>query len=207
MCLKWAAISIASMSSSSVLSLEPGDTISVVGNTFAERMQHAPYFAAGLHAAYPDHELRVRHFGWSGDEVALQPRPLNFAGMKSHLDRVETDVLIACFGMNESFAGEDGLPQFRANLAAWLDDHVDYQVVLVSPIAHESLGGHWRDGQNRSFMLGRYTQVMREEAAKRNVHFIDLHWPMQQAMQDEDDLTINGIHLNDAGYRLSLIHI
>jgi len=187
----------------SVLSLQSGDTIAIVGNTFAERMQHYPFFEAGLRAAYPESDLHIRNFGWSGDEVALQPRPLNFAGMDAHLDRVDADTIIACFGMNESFLGDEGLPAFRENLAAWLDAHQNRRVVLVSPVAHESLGGRMPDGSSHTFDLGRYTQVMREEAAKRDVAFVDLHYPSRRWMAGDDDLTINGIHLNEAGYKLA----
>jgi len=192
---------VAASGDPSLLHLEPGDTITIVGNTFAERMQHYPWLEAGLRAAYPDLDLHVRNLAWSADEVALQPRPLNFAGMDAHLERVGTDVVIACFGMNESFAGEAGLLAFRRDLAAWLDAHAQYDVVLVSPIAHESLGGRMADGAERTFELGRYTQVMREVAARKAVPFIDLHWPTRKAMAGDEELTINGIHLNDAGYR------
>lgn len=187
----------------SILQIEDGDTISIVGNTFAERMQHFPYFEAGLRAAYPEADLHVRNFAWSADEVALQPRPLNFEGMDAHLDRVGTDVLIACFGMNESFAGDQGLLPFRHNLEAWLDAHSQYRIVLVSPIAHETLGERWPEGTSRTLEIGRYTQVMREVAASRGIPFIDLHYPMRKEMSDPDAMTINGIHLNEAGYRLA----
>lgn len=32
-----------------------------------------------LHAAFPNHELVVRHLAWSADEVDVQPEPANFA--------------------------------------------------------------------------------------------------------------------------------
>ena len=189
-------------SDSSLLQLESGDTITIVGNTFAERMQHFPYFEAGLRAAYPGLDVHVRNLAWSADEVALQPRPLNFAGMDAHIDRVGTDVLIACFGMNESFASEDGLLQFRRDLGTWLDEHAKYRLILVSPVAHESLGGRMREGGTHTFDIGRYTAVMRDESQRRGVPFIDLHRPTRQAMAGDSDLTINGIHLNDAGHKV-----
>ena len=58
------------------LVLEKGDVITVVGNTFAERMVHHPQFEAAVQRAHPEHELVFRNLGWSADEVALQPRPL-----------------------------------------------------------------------------------------------------------------------------------
>ena len=49
--------------------LERGDHVCVVGNTLAERMQHDGWVETFLHARHPEHDLTVRHLGFSGDEV------------------------------------------------------------------------------------------------------------------------------------------
>ena len=87
---------------------DKGDHVVIVGNTFAERMGHFGHFETLLHDAYPDHELVVRNLGWSGDTPSLQPRPLDFGTMEEYLVQEQADIIIACFGMNESFAGEAG---------------------------------------------------------------------------------------------------
>lgn len=198
-------------SDSSQLELQPGDRIAIVGNTFAERMQLDGQFEALLHAAYPDHDLSIRNLGWSGDELALQPRPLNFIGMDEWLSRHQTDVLIGCFGMNESFAGDEGIRQFRADLQKWITDRQAQKyngessprLALVSPIAHEDLGEPLPDGREHNFVLRRYVDAMREIAASNNVIFIDLLAPTLEAIERGDGpLTINGIHPNHTGYRL-----
>ncbi|MDP7188499.1 MAG: HEAT repeat domain-containing protein [Phycisphaerales bacterium] len=193
----------AATTDSSLLALQPGETIAIVGGVQAERMQHYPYFEALLRESLPGVDIHVRNFGWSGDEIALQPRPYKFAGMDAHLDRVGTDVLIGVFGMNESFAGESGLRSFRSDLNTWLDDHGEYRIVLVSPTAHEPLGGRFPDGEAHNFDLARYVEVMRSTALRRGIPFVDLFRPTRLAMQGDDDLTINGIHLNEAGHRLT----
>ena len=188
-----------------LVALESGDTVTIVGGTAAERMQHFPWFEAGLRGAYPDLDLHVRNFGWSADEVGLQPRPYKFAGMDAHLERVSTDVLIACFGMSESFAGEDGLLAFEQDLHAWLDHHATLRIdgspmriVLVSPIAHQPMGGRLPDEVAHNVSLSRYTDVMRRAALQRGIPFIDLYratrsWP--------SGMTVNGIHPGDQGYQ------
>ena len=192
------------------LVLDKGDVITVVGNTFAERMIHHPHFEASCQTAYPDHEIAFRNLAWSGDEVALQPRPLNFGTMDEHIRRTGADVLIGCFGMNESFGGYEGLPKFRKDLGDWLDEHQALSIdgtapvlVLVSPIAHENLGPPLPDGRSHTHVLARYRDVMRDEALQRGVLFVDLLRPTARAMAaGKGALTVNGIHPNDDGYQL-----
>lgn len=192
------------------LHLDHGDVITVVGNTHAERMIHHPWFEVMLHGGHPGHELVVRNLGWSGDEVALQPRPLNFGSMSDQIRRTGADVIVGCFGMNESFNGHEGIHDFRSNVGEWIDEHkamdIDGHqpvVVLASPIAHETLGDPLPDGRPHTLVLARYRDVMREEALRRGALFVDLLRPTRRAMAvSEAPLTINGIHLNDAGYRL-----
>ncbi|MDA7895947.1 hypothetical protein N9B02_05770, partial [Akkermansiaceae bacterium] len=47
------------------LRIRKGDSIVILGNTFAERMQLFGYFEVFLHSRFPDHNLRVRNMGWS----------------------------------------------------------------------------------------------------------------------------------------------
>ena len=192
------------------LQLEKGDVITIVGNTFAERMIKHPHLETLLQGGHPELELVVRNLGWSGDEVALQPRPLNFGTMDDHIRRTGADVLIGCFGMNESFNGSTGIHEFRQDLGEWIDEHhamdIDGHkpvVILVSPIAHENLGDPLPDGREHTQQIARYRDAMREETLKRGALFVDLLRPTQRAMARADaPLTINGIHCNDSGYRV-----
>src|SRR6185436_13656843 len=59
------------------------------------------------------------------------------------------------------------------------------------------------DARNRE--LERYTEVMRRVAAARQVVFVDLFTPTKRLMNatgNSPALTINGIHLNEAGDRI-----
>ena len=199
---------------SPALELRKGDTIVVVGNTFAERMQHFNHFETMLMTKFPDLHLRMRNLGWSGDTITLQPRPLNFGDATKHLTEQKADVILACFGLNESFDGEAGLAKFEQDLDAYLKTHAAARyngsapprVALISPIAHERLPhlpGVDVDARNRE--LERYTEVMRRVAAARQVVFVDLLTPtrrLMNAIANSPALTINGIHLNEAGDRI-----
>ena len=197
---------------SAMLELRQGERIALIGNTLAERQQLFNHFETQLLTRFADLDLIVRNLGWSADTLTLQPRPLNFGDATTHLTRQQADVVLAFFGVNESFEGEAGLPQFERDLDAYLRTHQDAryngeaapQVVLVSPIAHERLAHLVHvDVEARNREIARYTEAMRRVAGQRRVVFVDLFTPTRTLMaQATAPLTINGIHLNEAGDRL-----
>ena len=128
-CRRWRASSqlahwpTAARAQAPALELRQGDTVVLIGNTLAERMQYFNHFETLLMLRFPELQLRVRNLGWSGDALTLQPRPLNFGDASKHLQQQKADVILAFFGASESFAGEAGLPQFERDLEAYLRTH------------------------------------------------------------------------------------
>ena len=194
------------------LELRAHDRIALVGNTLAERQQLFNHFESALIARFPTFDLTVRNLSRSGDTLTLQPRPLNFGDAATHLTAQRADVIVAFFGLNESFDGEAGLPQFRRDLEAWIatqraaryNGKEAPRLLLVSPIAHEKLARLTHvDAEARNRELARYTEAMRAVAAARGVPFADVFTPMREAMaQASTPLTINGIHLTEDGDRV-----
>lgn len=189
----------------------PNSSIVIIGNSFAEGLQRSNYFETLLYRSFSERNLRVRNLGWSADEVGLRPRPLNFGTLDEHLHQQGANVIIACFGMNEAFKGLDSLDAFKEDLRGLLsgmqahsyDGKTPPQVILVSPIAHERLGGFLPDPTEHNRNLKAYTRGMREVARSLDIPFIDLYAPTKKLMEAGDDsLTTNGIHLNDSGYRI-----
>src|SRR4051794_229059 len=86
--------------------IRPGDYISIIGNTLADRMQHDGWLEAYLVSRFPKHDLTIRNLGFSGDELKHRLRSANFGSPDEWLARNRTGVIIAFFGYNESFAGE-----------------------------------------------------------------------------------------------------
>jgi lysophospholipase L1-like esterase len=78
-------------------------------------------------------------------------------------------------------------------------------LVLVSPITHENLGGHFPDPAEHNKNLELYTKAMQKTANAKSLYFIDLFTPSiaRTKLKNQPAITINGIHLNDAGYRLA----
>ena len=133
------------------LQLNKGDHISIIGNTLADRMQHAGWLEARIHARFPKHELVFRNLSFPGDTVTTRPRSANFGNTDQWLTKMKSDVVFMFFGYNESLAGEEGIPNFKQNFAK-LVQHTREQkyngksaprIVLFTPIAHEDLGKHY----------------------------------------------------------------
>ena len=191
------------------LEINKGDCIVLIGNTFAERMHLFGYFETFLHSKFPEHQLRIRNMGWSADELSLRPRPAGFGDRHRYLQREQADLIFACFGMNESFQGPDGLKKFEHDLDALIEDLQAHEyngrsaprIVLVSPIAHENLGGFLPDGTKHNKHLEQYIQALADAAERHALRLVDLFAPTQELMSrsPEQKLTHNGIHLTAYG--------
>jgi glucose/arabinose dehydrogenase/mono/diheme cytochrome c family protein len=120
------------------------------------------------------------------------------------------NVIFAYWGFNESFHGPEGLNDYKNNLDAWLKKQLsaDYgkghpRIVLFSPIATEDMKSVHFDPavavrNNKNIAL--YTAAMAEVAKANNVQFVDLFNPSKDLFaKSATRLTINGIHLNEAG--------
>ncbi len=192
------------------LTFHKGDHVVIIGNTLAERMQHFGHFETLLHSRFPQQELVVRNLGWSADELTLRPRSKDFQDHGHKLEDHKPDVVIACFGFNESFAGPEGLEKFKSDLEQFIKTTTSTkyngksapQLVLLSPIAQEDTGRPGvTDGKENNKNIKLYTDAMAEVAEKQGVIFADLFTPTAALMRDSDrKLSINGVHLNDYGY-------
>jgi putative heme-binding domain-containing protein len=192
------------------LTFQKGDRVVLVGNTFAERAREFGYIETLLQVRFPDLGLTFRNLGYSADEVNLQPRPLNFGDNHQHLAAVKADVIFLCFGMNESFKGEAGLGDFRKGLQELIRSYSSKKyngktaprLVLISPIAHENLGGELPEPTPHNMRLRAYVKAMRKIAEANKLPFVDLFTPTLALMSERgaSKLTFNGIHLTQYGY-------
>ena len=211
------------------LELKAGDHVAIVGSGLADRQQHHGWLETLIHGAFPDLELTVRNLGFATDEVNLHPRSDEVPTTEYFLNMKKGDlvtkvgntevtykagtdfhanVILAYWGFNESFRGEAGLADFRKNLDEYLKKlaGTDFgkgqpRVVLLSPIAHENLrSDNFPDGRANNVNLALYTAAMAEVAAANKVPFVNLYAISKELYrQASSPLTINGIHLSEAG--------
>lgn len=193
------------------LELHPGDRVCLVGNALGERMQHHNWWETLLHESFGDQELTVRNLCFPGDEPNVRIRSKNFGAPDEHLAHSEASVVLYFFGFNESFRGEPGVETFSQELHHLVKHTLeqDYsglgapRVVLISPIAFEDVGDpNLPTGEDQNRNLELYTAAMREAAEALSVGFVDLFHPTQTLFAETNEqLTLNGAHLNDEGYR------
>lgn len=193
------------------LELRPGDHISIIGNTLADRMQHDGWLETLLQSRFAKHNLVVRDLGFSGDELNLRLRSANFGSPDYWLGVNKSDVVFAFFGYNESFGGSAGLNKFAQELNSFIQHTLDKKyneknppkLVLFSPIAHENLKDrNLSDGVDNNKRIELYTAAMADVAKSKGIVFVDLFRPTrEQYGKSSQPLTINGIHLNENGNR------
>ncbi len=203
-----------------VLEFSKGDTVAVIGNTLADRMQHDAWLDAYLHCRFLESNLSIRHMGFSGDEIGgftANPNPnkrMRSAGFGSNDDwlrRVKVNKVFVFFGYNESFAGPAGVEAFQKELDA-LVKHWDGTkfngvttptVVLFTPIAFENhKSPNLPTGDDINANLKLYSKVIRDVGAANKVQVVDLFTPSAAAYAAaKKPLTINGIHLTSDGYK------
>lgn len=193
------------------LELKKGDHIAVIGNTLADRQQHFGWLESLILKANPELDLTVRNLGFAADELTVRPRSADVAPTEEWLARAKADVVLAYYGFNESFKGEAGLAQFKADLDTFIKNTLKAQyngksapkLVIFSPIAQEQMNDpNYPDPTANNKNIALYTSAMAEVAKANNVGYVDLFAASQGLYgKSSGTLTHNGIHLNEEGYK------
>ena len=202
--------------------------ILLIGNNLGSRMMNYGYFETEMQMRYPDSLLFIRNLCDGGDTPGFRPHsgresPWAFpgaekfqtelagnSGSEGHfetpdqwLTRLKADVIIAFFGFNESFQGEQGLENYKAELDAFIKHTLAQtyngksapQLAIVSPIAFENLSDKYDlpDGVKENENLSLYAKAMKEVAAQNKVHYIDAFTPSKKWYDEsQEELTIDG---------------
>ncbi len=224
-----------SNSDSALISTKKGDHIILIGNNLCSRMMNYGHFETELQLRFPDSTLYIRNMCDGCDTPGFRPHPGRknpwaFPGAEAFqtelgnptnpqghfetpdewLTRHEADIILAFFGYNESFAGQEGLDNYKAELEAFIAHTKQQkyngksapQLVLVSPIAFQDLTATMNlpDGKKENANLLLYTNAMKEVALANQVPFVDVFSKTQKWFSGGKQLTIDGFQLTDEGY-------
>ncbi|MCA9137650.1 MAG: c-type cytochrome, partial [Planctomycetales bacterium] len=205
------ALTLQTAQSAEPFKFKKNDVVAIYGNGLADRMQHAPWVETVLQSHLKGMQVRFRNMSFSGDMANKKPRSQGFTNDTEYLQHVAPDVVVIMYGYNESFAGPSGAATYESELIKLVDQYrqlrkekgVDARFVLMSPIAYEYTGNpNLPDGRELNANLSLYTEVTRRAASVADATFVDLYTPTLQMFESSDEqLTLNGIHLNAEGYR------
>ncbi|MEM7395084.1 MAG: GDSL-type esterase/lipase family protein, partial [Verrucomicrobiota bacterium] len=179
---------------------------------FIRNMRHA-----AITPAFRPHPSRKTQWAFPGAEQ-LRPEFNRHSGVGHYpypdewLKTLKPDLIVALFGFNESFDGPEGVETFKKELDAFIQHTLSQnyngtappKLILVSPIAFEDLSRTYDlpNGQRENANLAIYTDAMQRVAEQHELPFVDLFTPtLAWFAEAEAPLTVNGCHLNEAGYR------
>ncbi len=223
-------------SSSKKIQLSKGAHISLIGGNLGSRMLNYGVFDTEIQLRFPEHNVTIRNMCDGGDTPGFRPHsarndPWAFPGAEKFqteyaknsdsrgsfpkpdewLSNLKTDVLLAFFGYSESFAGEAGLDNFKAELSAFVQHTLAQkyngvappQLALVSPIAFQNLSDKYDlpNGINENKNLELYTKAIQAVANQYDVIFLDVFHPTKKWFEAGEQLTIDGCQLNTEGYQ------
>jgi putative heme-binding domain-containing protein len=188
-----------------------GDVVSLYGNGLADRMQHKPWVETVLQSQLKGLNVSFRNMSFSGDVDNRRPRNRGFTSDANYLNHVGPSAIFTFFGYNESFKGPSGANAYQAGLSSMVKKYREWskakgkapRFVLFSPIAFENTGDpNLPNGIRQNGNLAAYTEATRRAAAESGSTFVDLYSPTYQLFESSSKrYTINGVHLNEAGYQ------
>ncbi len=191
-----------------LVELRPGERIVLLGGAMADRMQHDGWLEALLATRFPELGVSVRNLGFAGDEVGTWWRSDGFGTRDEWLERTGASLIIACYGFNESFAGEEGLQGFRDRLETFITEvralrlggaSEAPRLLLVSPTPGEDHASGLGPGAAAlNAQLSPYLATMQVVAHGRGVPFVDVFTPLASASIGSPR-TIDGVHLGEVG--------
>jgi putative membrane-bound dehydrogenase-like protein len=204
-------VALQTASAAEPFEFKQNDVVAIYGNGLADRMQHDPWVETVLQSHLKGKNVSFRNMGFSGDVVNIRPRNQGATNDDEYLQHVGPSVVFVMYGYNESYAGPAGANAYQGELVKLVTRYTelrrekgkDVRFVLFSPIACENTGErNLPDGTELNANLSAYTEATRKAAAATGATFVDLFTPTLQLFDSSSArYTINGIHLNPAGYK------
>ncbi len=217
------------------IEIKGGEHIIWIGNNLCSRMMNFGFFETEMHLRFPNDSLFIRNMCDAGNTPGFRPHsgrpgPWAFPGAEQYqselanesesigtfadpdqwLEILEADIILAAFGYNESFSGEEGLINFKAELDAFVRHTLSQQynqqssprLVLLSPIAFQDLSESkdLPDGVEINKNLKKYTAIIEQVALERSVDFINVFQATLDWFQEGEVLTLDGHQMNEKGY-------
>lgn len=187
------------------------DRVVLIGSTMIEREQRYGYWEAAITAGNPDKNITFRNLGWSGDTVWGEARagfdsPADgYKRLVEHVKAEKPTVIMVGYGTNESFAGEQGLPRFNAQLKKLLDDLAvtKARFILLAPMKLPKLPPPMPNPAKANKNIALYSNAIKAEARRRDCMYLDDHQQVLDMVPTPSSTTDYGGHPTAFDYALT----
>ncbi len=197
---------------SAAWSIQQGDRIVLLGNTFIERENTYGLIEMSLRLALPERSFTLRNLGWSGDNVLGESRayfgPVSagYAHIQEYITLLEPTLVLVSYGHNVAFEGREAVEPFLNNYRRLLRDlsAEGRRIVVLGLPPLEPLHRDAATVRQLNQTRGYFNERIQQMCVEQSLPYVDLHGPLLQAKSREQlaALTDNGVHLNEDGYRL-----
>ena len=202
----------ATAQNTSEFELKHGDRVVFLGDGLFEVAHDYGWLEYALTTRWPDRKVTFRNIGWSGDTPRGTSRdhftnpPTPYEHLIEQITTERPTIAFVGYGSYLGFEDEDAITPFMEDLSALLDtlDTRNIQPILVSPAPHESFKSPNPDPDAVNRKLKQVSEAIKTLANDRGTLFIDLYTRLYPAAMDPDQsITQNSIHLNSHGYQLA----
>ena len=181
------------------------EMVVLLGSAFIEQEARDGYLETELIRLFPNKDIRVRNLGWSGDTVHCQARSYfgppeeGFERLRGHLQVIKPTTVICCYGANESWKGEPGIPDFRKAYERLIDmiRQTGATVVLMTPPRFDPREANSAPLEKAAEYLRRYFQEIKYIAEGRRCLFHDFGG---QFPSPSTTVMANGVAYSTWGY-------
>jgi putative heme-binding domain-containing protein len=215
--LALACAAVTSVRAAAPFELKDGDRVIFLGDTLIEREQHYGWIELMLTTRFPDRNVTFRNLGWSADlpdgesrlglsltQAGNEPPGEAWKLLQKQIEETKPTVAFLGYGMAASFAGEAGLPKFKADYERLLDTieklSPGCRLVLLGPARHWTMAKPLPDPTAHRQSLRLYSSSIGDIAKARQADFVEL---LNLGDDKKTDYSENGIHLSSEGYRLA----
>lgn len=197
---------------STAFELQHGDRVVFLGDGLFEVAHDYGWIEYALTTRWPNQRVTYRNIGWSGDTPAGISRdhftnpPTPYEHLLEQITSEQPTIAFVGYGSYLGFEDDQAIAPFMQDLSMLLDTLSVHGIktILVSPAPHEPAASPNPDPASVNQKLKQVSEALKTLAKDRGVLFIDLFsrlYPV--AIDPEQTITQNSIHLNNLGYQLA----
>jgi lysophospholipase L1-like esterase len=185
-----------------------------LGDSITEQHMYTTLVETYVLTRFPSWKVTFRNVGWGGDTSWLVTRGEFSAGLKRDVLSLNPKAITIDFGMNDARGGEAAFPKYVEHMGKLAQQlkAAGVRVALVTPSPEERYEANQPAGSAYNLILKKFSDSVKDVAAKENVVFVDQYTPFIKVVEDgrkagvltatqsATRLIPDGVHPNWAGH-------